>query len=247
MSQDDYKKAINLDLNTYSKYYTKSINKTEQQKYLEKILTSKLEDLNSNYLIADIACGAGTLSYHLNNFFKHSTFTLVDYNEEALKLAKNLNQSINFNFSQDSIYDLSSLNDEHYNFVFCWQTLSWISEPEKALGELIRITKKGGTIYLSSLFNLNFDVDIYSSVFDYTLESGKANVPYSYNTYSEYSIKKWLNKFNVNINFYKFNPEIDFDYSGRGIGTFTVNSDIGRMQISANMLLNWYIMEIKKL
>jgi len=126
MSQDDYKKAINLDIKTYSKYYTKSINKTEQQKYLEKILTEKFEDQNLNYLIADIACGAGTLSHHLSSFFPNSIFTLVDYNEEALNLAKNLCQDSNFKFSQESIYDLSGLNDDYFNFVFCWKTLSWI-------------------------------------------------------------------------------------------------------------------------
>jgi ubiquinone/menaquinone biosynthesis C-methylase UbiE len=242
----EYKKALQLNKAKTKEYYSKSLNKTEQQKLLERILSKNIDTdkFNETGLIADIACGGGTLSYHLSNMFPNSKFTLVDYNEDALEIAKSINAGDNFSFANDSIYTLDNFADNTFDFVFCWQTLSWIDEPEKALDQLLRITKKGGRVFLSALFNLEHDVDIYSKVYDYTLESGKNRVPFSYNTYSVYSIDQWLNKKVQSYVFTPFEPDVDFNYEGKGLGTFTVNTERGRHQLSGGQLLNWAILEI---
>jgi len=53
----------------------KSINKTEQQKFLENYPLDELKlDVNKKYTMADIACGYGTCTCNLNNIFKVSNF-----------------------------------------------------------------------------------------------------------------------------------------------------------------------------
>ena len=148
-----------------------------------------------------------------------------------------------FNFIVGDIYNL----DFHskFDFTFCWQTLSWLDHPRDALLELIKITKKGGKIYLSSLFNLNHDVDIYSKVYDYTRPSGLNGTYMNYNTYSIYTIEKWLKNKVKKFKIHKFNTSVDFEYNGKGIGTFTKQCEAEKLQISAGMLMNWGILEIE--
>lgn len=245
MAADNYTKGLKKDKDKFDEYFKKSIVKTEQQKFLETLFD--LDPLK-NYQIADIACGGGTLTYHLSEIFVNSKFTLVDYLDDALKIAQDINKEFReASYVQDDIYLLNSQPDNFYDIVFCWQTLSWLDEPQKALDQLVRITKPGGTIYLSSLFNIDHEVDIYSKVFDLTRESGANNIPYNYNTYSERTIKTWLAG-NVNqIKFHRFVPDIDFHYTGTGIGTYTLDTPNNKkLQFSAGMLLNWAILQINK-
>jgi ubiquinone/menaquinone biosynthesis C-methylase UbiE len=238
--EDNYKKYLK---NSSREYFTKSVTKTEQQKFLESILPTKI----SNVRIADIACGAGTLSYHLNKKYEHENneYTLIDYFEEVLNLARDLNRASNFKFENGNLYDLRNHLDDSFDFVFCWQTLSWVDDPQKALLELLRILKPGGKLYLSALFNLEFDVDIYSKVYNHSEEKLGA-IPGNYNTISRFSIEKWIGGISKKLEFHPFIPEVDFIYEGRGLGTKTINSESGKLQVSAGMLLNWAILEIEK-
>ena len=238
--EDNYKKYLQ---NSSKEYFTKSVAKTEQQKFLESILPHKM----SNVRIADIACGAGTLSYHLNKKYENENikFTLIDYFEDVLNIAKDLNKQSNFNFEIGNLYDLAHHEDNSFDYVFCWQTLSWVDEPQKALLELVRILKPGGKLYLSALFNLDYDVDIYSKIYNHS-EEKLGLIPGNYITISGFSIEKWIGSMCNNFKFYPFIPEIDFIYEGRGLGTKTINSENGKLQVSAGMLMNWAILEIEK-
>ncbi len=247
MSKDKYQKALTMDSRMTATYYRKSIAKTEQQKFLESLLEKLDPDLKKGQLsIADIACGGGTLSYHLSEIFANGSFCLVDFQENALEIAKELLQGDRYSFFLDNIYSLNSLQDDSFDLVCCWQALSWLKEPEKALQQLIRITKPGGVIYISSLFNIDHDVDVYSQVYDLTRESGSQGNAYDYNTYSARTVHRWLENLASNVSFIPFNPEIDFSYEGKGLGTYTVDSNAKKLQISGGMLMNWAILRIKK-
>jgi ubiquinone/menaquinone biosynthesis C-methylase UbiE len=237
---DKYVKALQLSKEQTEAYYKKSIVKTEQQKFLERLLIQKNKKFSS---IADIACGGGTLSFHLKELFPEANFSLSDFNDDALEIAKELNGTDKFSYSRENIYALS-YPDNSFDLVCCWQTLSWLDEPEKALNELVRITKPGGMIFASSLFNLHHDVDIFAKLHDYTRQ--EAELGYSYNTYSAKSVGKWLNGKVESFFLHEFIPEVDFKYEGRGFGTFTVQSEKHRLQISAGYLMNWAILEIQK-
>lgn len=245
MKKDTYIESLQINSENTVAYYLKSFNiKTEQQKFLEQILcNNKAEPLR----IADIACGSGSLSWHLSSLYCDSHFTLVDFNPEAIALAKSLIKKQNFYFINNDIYDLNSLKDNSFDAVFCWQTLSWLSKPFEALMELIRITKPGGNIYASSLFNLDHDVDIYSKVFDYTKPAGIQNIPFEYNTYSLFTVNRWLSERINSFKIVPFTPDCDFVNENRGIGTYTITSDKGkRIQVSAGLLLNWGVLIITK-
>lgn len=239
---NDYVKALQSNSEETKKYYVKSIVKTEQQKFLETLLLDSGKIFKD---IADIACGGGTLSFHLRSIYPNARFMLSDFNEDGLKLAQDLNGPA-CTYIQANIYNLKDIPDNKYDLVCCWQTLSWLDEPEKALQELIRITKPGGKIYASSLFNLHHNVDIFAKLLDHSQSNDSAGFEFSYNTYSSKTVSKWLtNKVNK-FKLHEFIPEIDFTFEGTGIGTFTVNSEKGRLQISAGYLMNWSILEIEK-
>lgn len=241
---DSYLNSLNKNKEHFENYYLKSFQKTEQQKFLETLLSK--EKFNLNLEIADIACGAGSLSYHLNSYLENSTFCLVDYNTEAIELAKQNLPLPNFSFYKDSVYELDTLKEKQFDIVFCWQTLSWLEEPEKALNKLLSITKPGGKIYLSSLFNINHDVDVYSKIKDYSSISYGKTIEASYNTYSKYSIEKWIQGKSTNFEIIPFETPVDFEFSGKGIGTYTINSERGKLQFSAGMMLNWGVLIIEK-
>lgn len=241
--KDDYHKSLVNNSEHFEKYYKKSFQKTEQQKFLETLLLKNETNFNE-VNIADIACGGGSLSYHLNSMFKNAEFYLADYNKNAVELAKKNNEFANFKFFEDDIYQLKNFEKNYFDFVFCWQTLSWLDHPEDALNSLLSIAKPGAKLYLSSLFNLDYEVDVYSKIKDYSNENNVIDA--NYNTYSLKSVSKWLhgkvNKFNI----VPFQTTIDFEYTGKGIGTYTINSDKGKLQFSAGMHLNWGVLVIEK-
>jgi ubiquinone/menaquinone biosynthesis C-methylase UbiE len=239
---DAYVKALQAQSDSTNAYYKKSIVKTEQQKFLERLLAETGKQFSD---IADIACGGGTLSYHLSAIYSQARFSLGDYNPEALQIARETNPGPNFSFSQENIYSLS-FPDHSFDLVCCWQTLSWLDEPEEALQELVRITKPGGRIFASSLFNLRHDVDIYAKMTDYSQGTDGKGLTFSYNTYAAKTVGKWLEGKVKSFRLHEFVPEIDFHYEGRGIGTFTINAQPHRLQVSGGYLMNWAVLDIEK-
>lgn len=129
MKRDDYLLTLKINKENAEKYYQKFLRKkSEQQKFLEKLLMEK--EAKPKY-IADIACGSGTLTYHVKKIFPDASYTLTDINRDAIKLAK---QNVkNCKYLTESIYNLKSFETNKYDLVFCWQTLSWLEKPEEAL------------------------------------------------------------------------------------------------------------------
>lgn len=240
----DYKNALLADAQEAEDYYKFSLEKkTEQQKFLEKLLnTSRIKPSH----IADVACGGGGMSLHLSTLYPESNYTLIDYNENAISIARQATAHIKAKCSVGDIYNLDLCSDS-FDLVVCWQTLSWLDFPEKAIHELVRICKPGGRVFASSLFNIDHDVDVYSNVIDYTRASSREGLGYAYNTYSKYSINKWVAELVTSVKIHEFVMPIDLDSFSRGIGTYTVKLEGGkRLQLSAGMLLNWGILEIVK-
>lgn len=240
----DYKKAMQIDAQESTKYFNFSLSKkTEQQKVLERLL---IERGIAPQTIADIACGGGGGSVHLSKLFPQAKFTMIDANEDAITLARQATEKFNATCAVGDIYDLQLATDS-CDLVICWQTLSWLDKPESALRELVRICKPGGMVLASSLFNLNHDVDVYSKVIDHTRPSSGLGMSYAYNTYSLRTVREWLSGLVNDLEIHEFSIQTDLNHNGRGIGTYTVKLETGeRLQISAGMLLNWGILEVKK-
>lgn len=259
--KDSYLQLLQVDNKTTEAYYLKSLEKTEQQKFLEKLLDADLlaRELSKNepYTIADICCGAGTCTYHLSNYFANAAFDCVDYNADAIQLAKNILlpppstqtvHNVKYRFYVEDATQLS-LETNKYDFVMCMMSLAWISKSSVPLliNEIVRILKPRGTAYLSSLFNLDCDVDLYTQFVDHTRQSAKIGIMGEYNTYSRQTIEAMVKDKVSAWEIVPFHPEIDFSYDGRGIGSYTKQTTDGtRLQISAGMLLNWGFLSITK-
>lgn len=245
-SNKDYIKAYQKDADEVKEYYLKHLaKKSGQQILLERIMQASKPARHEQ--IADIACGAGTLSYHISRMYPSSEFTLIDVNDAALEMAARVLADVpKKKLVNGSIYELGD-HREKYDIVFCWMTLLALDKPLEALEQLLLTCKKGGRIYLSSLFNFHHDVDVYAHFIDHTRDSGKEGIFMQYNTISLYTLEKWLKGKVESYKVHEFDPETDFDFKGRGIGTFTVTTQEGkRLQISGGMLMSWGILEITK-
>lgn len=240
----DYKKALQIDGQESKDYYTSSLDrKTEQQKMLEDLLMARRIEAQR---IADIACGGGGTSLHLSKIFGAASFTLMDVNEDALNIARKKMVNTDFTCLIGDIHNIELASDS-YDLVICWQTLSWIDNPERALHELVRICSPGGRVFASSLFNLHHDVDVYAKVVDHTRTSSRDGLHYSYSTYSKYSVSQWLAGLSVDFKIHEFSIPVDLETPGRGLGTYTVKTGYNeRLQVSAGMLLNWGVLEVLK-
>ncbi len=144
-------------------------------------------DRNAPLKIADLACGGGTLSYHLSSFFPNASFVLLDYNEDGLELAKEINTEslYRMEFIQGDLRDLP-FEDSSFDLVFCWGVFLIFNEKDlqPIINEVHRILKPNGKLYASSLFNTEFDVDLVCDFKDLTKESGKAGIWGRYTTFS---------------------------------------------------------------
>lgn len=244
MSKDEaYLRVLQTDKEEARAYHTKSVVKTEQQKALEGLLSAAAVQPKD---VADLACGGGSLSYHLKALFPDARFTLCDLDPFALELAEKLNGRTGFSYRSEDLNTLSGLGSDSFDLVCCWQTLLAINDPQGALDQMIRIARPGGRIYCSSLFNLDHDLDMRTEFRDHTRPSGVAGQWAHYSTYSRRTVDAWLQGKVTNYVLHPFQPLVDITTSSKGLGTYTVNSERGRLQISGGILMNWAILEIVK-
>src|SRR6476661_5678707 len=108
----EYVRGLQSNSKIATDYYKKSLVKTEQQKLLEKILSENGDKFQA---VADIACGGGTLSYHLSQLFPSAHFHLTDLNEDALAIAKDICTESKFHFTIDDITNITTLPKEHFD------------------------------------------------------------------------------------------------------------------------------------
>lgn len=83
----------------------------------------------------DIGCGEGFIA----NCLSLPAVTGVDISKNALKIAKDRNQK--YNFCMGSIYNLSFKRDS-FDLAVATEVLEHLNEPEKALDEIRRVSKK---------------------------------------------------------------------------------------------------------
>lgn len=216
--------------------------KSRQQLFLERLLKEDGYDFAE---VGDICCGNGSLSYWLQKEYPRCHFHLFDLNPAMLKDAARICPGSEFKVSEGDIYDLKGVANGAFDLTLCWQTLSWLEHPQDALRELLRITKPGGRLYLSSLFNLHHDVDIYNKVYDWTRESAKTGHYVCYNVYSMRTVRQWLEAGTARAQVIPFEIDLDLPCNSRGLGTYTAAlADGRRLQFSAGMLMNWGVLKI---
>lgn len=246
---DDYINFINENIgqviNTHQGIF---LSEPEMVKFLKHIITNNNIALDQEYLIGDICCGLGHISYHLKNVFPNSNFLGIDISKEQIKVAKQIFSDFNlinrYSFETGDIYNLKKYE---FDIAVNWMTLSWLEDYKEPIKNIIFATKDRGHIFISSLFN-DHDVDIYNKVFDYTRPSGKAGISAHYNAYCIRKFKEYVLSLGVSkVEVHDFEISLDLPKTTDGLGTYTLKLENGkRIQVSGGILMNWKIIHIIK-
>jgi len=120
--------------------------KTHQE--LKKIVSELIEPEDR---VLECACGTGLLSAVVAAKCKHLTAT--DFSEKMLKRAeKNCAAYANIEYRKEDITSLS-FPDRSFDKVLAGNVIHLLDEPLKALGELDRVCKDGGTLIIPTYMN----------------------------------------------------------------------------------------------
>lgn len=122
--------------------YTKYIDKNPLQKLLIgnffNALLGSLKNLKADRIL-DVGCGEGVGLNHLQSKNIGKYLEGIDYSKEALILAKKFYPSLKFR--QGDIYKLPYRENE-FDLIICSEVLEHLDKPEKAVGEMKRVTNK---------------------------------------------------------------------------------------------------------
>ncbi|MGE5303015.1 MAG: ArsR/SmtB family transcription factor [Alphaproteobacteria bacterium] len=111
--------------------------------------------LPRNLVIADVGCGTGSLTFELARFAARAIG--IDLSTEMLRRARELAKERrvrNVEFRMGDALKLP-LKSRQVDAAFCVMVLHFLSEPQRALEELCRITRAGGTVIVVDLVRHN--------------------------------------------------------------------------------------------
>ena len=100
--------------------------------------------------VLDAGCGTGIFSIIFANN-SAGRVTGIDISEGSLQTALSLKEKFeiqNANFQKEDMLHLP-FQDENFDIVWAWGTVHHTTDPFKAIDELIRVLKKGGSILLA--------------------------------------------------------------------------------------------------
>lgn len=89
--------------------------------------------------ILDVGCGEGITLDRLRKEAIGKELSGIDYSDDALKIGKKIYPDLNL--KKGDIYDIKE-KDNSYDLVIATEVLEHLEDPEKALKELIRVSKK---------------------------------------------------------------------------------------------------------
>ncbi|HEY1233613.1 MAG TPA: class I SAM-dependent methyltransferase, partial [Candidatus Binatia bacterium] len=115
---------------------------------IEKLLPRRLT-------IADVGCGTGTLSFELARFAQHVIG--IDLSNQMLRRARSVATEraiANVEFRQGDALKLP-LDRASVDSAFSVMVLHFLAEPERAIAELCRVTRAGGSVILVDLVQHN--------------------------------------------------------------------------------------------
>jgi SAM-dependent methyltransferase len=99
--------------------------------------------------LLDAGCGTGEISLRLAQMLPHARLLGVDVIEDHLEVARTRCAALRerVRFENRSIFD-SGLSDATFDLVVCRHVLQAVPHAERALAELVRVTRSGGWIHL---------------------------------------------------------------------------------------------------
>jgi ubiquinone/menaquinone biosynthesis C-methylase UbiE len=115
---------------------------------IEKL--AKWLDLKPGMKVVDIGCGLGYLGWTYWKYFgENGSYTGIDISEKLIKEAEEISEEWvkagKAEFLVGDVYNLQ-FEDNTFDVVMCQTLLMHLAKPEKAISEMFRILKPGGTI-----------------------------------------------------------------------------------------------------
>lgn len=127
----------------YQKYMTKNPLKRRMVDCLNYKIINYIERLctevdKEKVKILDAGCGEGFISDLVYKNVENVQIIGLEYMEEALKIAREMNKNINY--VQGDIYDIP-FEENAFDIVLCTEVLEHLQNPNLALQELMRVAK----------------------------------------------------------------------------------------------------------
>lgn len=151
----------------------------EQRKHMwlpdtvEKL--AKWLDLKAGTKVADIGCGLGYLGFTFWPYFgRNGLYCGIDVSDDLIQEAEELSSQWategQVDFRTGDAYKLD-LADNSFDVVMCQTLLMHLGNPEKAIREMKRVLKPGGTIFCAEPDNLTHSTEAsFNSALDETIE-----------------------------------------------------------------------------
>lgn len=121
----------------------------EEELELEKLTEiEKVVGVLKNKTILDVGCGTG--GFAIAASFRGCRVYAIDPDKEALKIAKEKTKllKLEVNFEKEEAENLP-YKKNFFDFVYSYTVLEHVQNVQKALKEIVRVTKRGGLIYIN--------------------------------------------------------------------------------------------------
>jgi ubiquinone/menaquinone biosynthesis C-methylase UbiE len=92
--------------------------------------------------VLDVGCGTGVIAEELK---KNSSakVTAIDMDKAMIKIAEEKVRGVQFLVENA---EMMSMKDDYFDVVFCQYLFLWLSNPKRALDEMVRVCRKGGHV-----------------------------------------------------------------------------------------------------
>ncbi|HKH59677.1 MAG TPA: class I SAM-dependent methyltransferase [Flavitalea sp.] len=139
--------------------------------YFEKIVLPQL-DLKADDKVLDVGAGNGALTLLLARYFPDVHFTGIDITPALVEDGKKLTQKLDVQNVEFEVGDALQLPfaDRSFDATVCQTVLMHVSNPAKAVSEMSRVLKQGGTFMAAEYHMLTYDKLVESAGHTYSLE-----------------------------------------------------------------------------
>jgi SAM-dependent methyltransferase len=130
-----------------------------------------------------------------------------------------------------------------FDVVVHWMRLLHFDDWRAHLRGAVRAARPGGHVFVSSLFN-DHDVDLMTTLCDYSISACRDGYCLAYNTLSAAEVERYCRSLGAQeVEFRPFELPFDIPRTATGVGTYTVRTADGRrLSISAGLLMSWQML-----